>query len=48
MNQSRDDNMQQAQEHEAEAWHEHNRRLIDEIHEIVETQIKEPKDENKG
>lgn len=43
----RDDNGQQQQEHEAEEWHEYERRLLNEIHEIVVTQIKEPKDENK-
>jgi hypothetical protein len=45
----RDDNGQmQFEHHQAEEWHEHNRRLLDEIHEIVEKQIKEPKDENAG
>lgn len=29
------------QEHEEVEWHEVNRKLIDEIHDVVETQIKE-------
>lgn len=31
------------QEHEEAEWHEVNRKLIDEIHEVVETRIKENK-----
>jgi len=36
----RDDNGQQRQDHEAEEWHEHNRRLINEINEITNTRIR--------
>jgi len=31
---------QQFEQHQEEEWHEHQRRLLNQIHEVTETQIK--------